>query len=115
MGGAGGGRTAYPSDAVAQAAETGTDQMPDCLPYLKSFNVVDIVNIHGRFSKVLSRYNSNNKEIMMKVATAKKKKITGRQWDVAKGGVTLFFLICLQMKKGFCWNLDPEKGFPKFG
>lgn len=67
-------RIAYPPDAVAQAVEVGTDQMPDCLPYLKSFNVEDIVNIHGHFSKFLSRNNCNNKEITMKAATAKKKK-----------------------------------------
>ena len=62
---------------MAQAVKARTDEMPDLLPYLKSFNVEDIVNIHGRFLKCLSQNGSNNKEITMKATTKTKEKLGG--------------------------------------
>lgn len=37
-------------DAVAQAVGQELIKVSDCLPYLKCFNVEDIVNIRGHFS-----------------------------------------------------------------
>lgn len=74
----------------------------------------DIVNIHRCFSKFLSQNNSNNKEITMEVATAKKKKkITGRQSDVAKRGVT-FFSHMPANEKGFFFFLLEMRSREKF-
>lgn len=64
-------------DAVAQAVGRESIKVSDCLPYLKCFNVEDIVNIRGHFSsqKYLSWYNGNKQQIMKEKGNSK------NQWE----------------------------------
>lgn len=70
---------------MAQAVGRESIKVSDCLPYLKCFNVEDIVNIRGHFSsqKYLRDTTDNKQQIMKEKATAK---INERQMDVAKTG-----------------------------
>lgn len=76
---------------MAQAVGRESIKVSDCLPYLKCFNVEDIVNIRGHFSsqKYLRDTTDNKQQIMKEKATAK---INERQMDVAKTGwLSCFF------------------------
>lgn len=75
-------------DAVAQAVGRVSIKVSDCLPYLKCFNVEDIVNIRGHFSsqKYLRDTEATKEQLMKEKATATTAKINKRQMDVAKTG-----------------------------
>lgn len=70
---------------MARAVGRVSIKVSDCLPYLKCFNVEDIVNVRGHFSshKYLSWYDGNKQQMAKEKATAK---INESQMDVAKTG-----------------------------
>lgn len=66
---------------MAQAVGRVSIKVSDCLPYLKCFNVEDIVNIRGHFSKISSWYNRNKQQIMKEKESKNQREADGCSQD----------------------------------
>lgn len=83
-------------------------QVSDCLPYLKCFNVEDVVNIRFSFQNYLCDTAVNKQQVTTEKGSKKKqtnKKIIKKQMDVAKTGKCACFGCKKKRKKKYFYQL----------